>query len=195
MEVLPNDVPGFIQRHVLNDKECTDIIACAEQSGFKNKFQGPMFAGDRLRSTFTSEALAEDIWHKIAPHCQPHVHDTRQCSFLGKAVPFGRYQPIGINPFMRISKYTPGKSFTLHRDTAYSRGQNYVAMHTLLLYLNDDFTGGETIVYDHTENGCNVKPETGKVLVFYHYTPHAGARIKAGTKYVLRTEVMFSHMN
>ena len=78
----------------------------------------------------------------------------------------------------------------MHTDTAYSKGEEYVGMHTLLLYLNDNMTGGETIVGCQDES-CTVKPETGKVLVFYHYTPHEGAIVKSGVKYVARTEIMF----
>ena len=57
---------------------------------------------------------------------------------------------------------------------------------TLLVYLNDGFTGGDT---DFRE--FRVKPEAGAALLFVHDTWHEGAAIEAGTKYVLRSDVMY----
>jgi len=63
-----------------------------------------------------------------------------------------------------------------------------------MVYLNDDFTGGETIFY--TEPGTvrlSVRPERGLALIFVHRQWHAGAPVLAGRKYVLRTDVMYVH--
>ena len=192
MEKLPEGITGFIASKVLSPKICSHIIAQAESVGFHDKSAGPMFAGDRLRATFTHAALAERLWTKIAPYCRPYLHDdaSREHSFIGPDVSSGWYDPVGINPFIRVSKYLPGQSFRKHTDTAYSKGEKYVGMHTLLLYLNGDMTGGETIVDCH-DKSCTVKPETGRVLVFYHYTPHEGAIVESGVKYVVRAEIMF----
>ncbi len=37
-----------------------------------------------------------------------------------------------------------------------------------------------------------VRPEAGMVLVFYHFQEHAGEDVKAGTKLIARTEVVYS---
>jgi hypothetical protein len=100
------------------------------------------------------------------------------------------YEPVGVNPFFRVSKYMPGNSFRRHTDTAYAESDQYVGMHTLLLYLNNDMTGGETAVFTDKQ-AYKVVPKVGRALVFYHYTPHEGAVVKSGVKYVVRTEVMF----
>ena len=190
MEKLPHDVPGFVVNNVLDPQTCSKLIAHAESVGFLDK-SVVMFAGDRLRATFTDEKLAQHLWSQIAPHTKPHLHDRDGGhSFLGPDVSPGWYEPVGINPFMRVSKYLPGKSFRTHTDTAYSQGDQYVGMHTLLLYLNGDMTGGETIVFGQ-DGSCTVKPAAGKILGFYHYTPHEGAIVKSGIKYIIRTELMF----
>jgi hypothetical protein len=55
-----------------------------------------------------------------------------------------------------------------------------------MIYLNDDFTGGETLF----EN-CTIRPQTGMALFFIHHIRHKGETVAAGRKYVLRTDVMY----
>ena len=58
---------------------------------------------------------------------------------------------------------------------------------TFLVYLNDDFEGGET----EFEDIATVQPKTGDALVFYHPYRHEGKTLLSGKKYVLRTDIMF----
>jgi hypothetical protein len=99
--------------------------------------------------------------------------------------------------------------------------QRQKSLLTVLIYLNNgggiDFSGGETCYLDshistsspslttatalHHGNEPNivprstsvtkVLPETGKVVIFEHDLYHSGAPLISGTKYVLRTDVMF----
>jgi hypothetical protein len=62
-----------------------------------------------------------------------------------------------------------------------------------MVYLNDGFVGGETVFFK-PERIC-VRPETGLALVFYHPQLHEGSLIERGTKYVLRTDVMYGGDN
>lgn len=192
---LLDGADGFMVTGVLQPRTCAAVVNLAEFVGFKDKSTGPVFAGDRLRATFTDQRLAECIWEALAPHCKPHTHESGSgnYSFVGPSseVPSGIYVPIGVNPFMRVSKYRVGQSFREHTDTGYAKDMHYVGMHTVLVYLNEDLTGGETIV----KGKSVVKPETGKALVFYHYTPHEGVKVTAGIKYVIRTEVMYKHQS
>lgn len=73
------------------------------------------------------------------------------------------------------------------------RDDQYAGFWTLLLYLNDDFEGGETTIY--AANGdlaYTVQPKIGKVFAFYHFQRHAGLMIKSGSKLIVRTEIMFA---
>lgn len=55
-----------------------------------------------------------------------------------------------------------------------------------LVYLIDDFEGGET---DFRE--FRVRPEAGKARVFVHDSWRKGCAVPTGTKYVLRSDVLF----
>jgi hypothetical protein len=59
-------------------------------------------------------------------------------------------------------------------------------MLTFLIYLNDDFEQG------YTEFSWEkVKPKTGMALVFPHMLTHRATSPINGTKYILRTDVMY----
>jgi hypothetical protein len=69
---------------------------------------------------------------------------------------------------------------------------------TFLIYLNDDFEGGETRFYMPTEDGMvarGVVPKRGSVLVFPQGNTcsliHEGSAVTSGTKYVIRTDVLY----
>ena len=58
----------------------------------------------------------------------------------------------------------------------------------LMLYLNDDFEGGRTPGSRADERG---RARTGNALLFQHAILHAGERVVRGTKYVLRSDVLY----
>jgi prolyl 4-hydroxylase len=75
----------------------------------------------------------------------------------------------------------------------YARDDQYVGFWTILLYWNENYEGGETVIYD-TKNRVEhtIQPEVGKVFAFYHFQLHAGLEVEAGNKLLLRTEIMFA---
>lgn len=70
-----------------------------------------------------------------------------------------------------------------------------------MVYLNDDFEGGPTTFYSESqphyrrplpENALHaLRIEKGACLVFNHCICHDGGELYAGSKYILRTEVMY----
>ena len=93
---------------------------------------------------------------------------------------------------LRIKKYDPGTDdqFDIHVDVQdHQSAKRYLAF---LVYLNDDFRGGETTFPYHD---LTVKPETGKVLVFpptWQY-PHIGMPVKSGSpKYIMSTYLHYN---
>ena len=63
---------------------------------------------------------------------------------------------------------------------------------TFMVYLSDVARGGETRFYgDGLQVQFAVRPQRGKALVFVHEILHEGVAAQEGTKYVLRTDVMY----
>jgi len=92
---------------------------------------------------------------------------------------------IAYDEGYKVLKYEVGQEFPPHID------QNQLPMMftrclSIVLYLNDDFVGGETVFGDI---GVTIKPQTGHALVFpsnFAY-PHCSTPITQGTKYSLVT--------
>ena len=90
-----------------------------------------------------------------------------------------------------------------HFDATTKVGSNMTSLLTVLIYLNDgggvDFSGGETCYLEYHNNtsakyidaSTKVEPATGKVVVFEHDLFHASIPLEFGTKYVLRTDILF----
>jgi predicted 2-oxoglutarate/Fe(II)-dependent dioxygenase YbiX len=75
-------------------------------------------------------------------------------------------------------KYMPGKYFKLHVDD----GPFYSCTISGVIYLNDDYEGGEI---EFTRHGLKIKPQAGDIILFpsnFIYE-HASCEVFSGTKY------------
>ncbi len=167
---------------VLNDfvtaSECEAFIERSESYGFEEAAINNRGTQEIVKSVrnndrilFDDETLAETLFPKIKPHVPECIDDW--CIF-------------GLNERFRFYKYQPGQYFKWHRDGAFERHPTEKSFFTFMIYLNDHFSGGITKFREFS-----VTPQTGSALVFPHRVMHEGAEIESGTKYVLRTDVMY----
>ncbi len=105
---------------------------------------------------------------------------------------------IKPNNLIMSGSYKPGDSFGLHTDTGlfYSKDTNTKSKWTLLIYLNNNFEGGETVFYDTDtwKEHCRIKPEKGKALLFDIDLWHRGMEITDGMKHWIGCEII-GYMN
>jgi hypothetical protein len=71
-----------------------------------------------------------------------------------------------------------------HTDSSVALSNGNVSNYTALIYLNDDYFGGETFFI---EKKMKVKPKRGKLLLFQHHLVHEAQKIVFGTKYIYRS--------
>lgn len=138
--------------------------------------QGPTVREDirtNERVMFDDPALAGELVARVA--------STLPRALVGRPL-------AGANPRLRGYRYRAGQVFRPHYDGSYRPSPTLGSELTLLLYLNDGFSGGRTRFVD---DGVDVVPETGKVLLFAHHLLHEGEEVTSGTKYVLRTDVLY----
>lgn len=102
--------------------------------------------------------------------------------------------PISHQEDLNILKYSPGGKYDLHYDCIHpdeSEKDENPRLYSIILYLNDNFTGGRTI-FPKIEK--NINPEQGKLLIwenidsygnFIQDAFHAGEPVKSGIKWVL----------
>lgn len=166
---------------VLDAAECAQHIDRAERAGFG---AAPIISG--YREVFAAEvrnntrvmvddvALAALIWER--------AHQ-RLPIFLDGG------QAFGMNERFRYYRYRPDQRFNWHADAPYRRANGETSQISFIMYLNDDFSGGETAFRDKV-----ITPKRGRALFFLHELLHEGRPVKSGTKYVMRTDVMYGRV-
>jgi len=95
----------------------------------------------------------------------------------------------GVNERLRCYEYEAGQRFAPHSDGTYVRSENEQSWYTFMVYLNEGFVGGETVFLVKPEK--SIEPRTGLGLLFQHPIIHEGAEVRIGTKYVIRTDLMY----
>lgn len=163
----------------LTQKECEDLIIFSENMGYSEAevsfMEGAkMMKGLRnnYRLLYEDAQLAADFWLKLAPFCPQNLNE----NVIQK----------GINEQFRFYKYENGQRFKRHIDGRFTRNAQEQSRITFMIYLNDDFEGGET-----SFDNLKIIPKTGTALCFIHEIKHEGSAIKSGIKYVLRSDVMY----
>jgi hypothetical protein len=176
----------FTVSGLLSAVECAELVAASESLGYE----------DAPLSTSLGAVMRKDIRNN-----DRIVVDDREraASLWEKAREYvpRRYQgreAVGFNERLRFYRYDPGQLFDWHRDGYFERPSGERSLITVLVYLNDDFTGGETS-FDEPElklGILKIAPRTGLALFFDHPLLHKGEPVESGRKYVLRTDVMYA---
>lgn len=97
---------------------------------------------------------------------------------------------FSLSPLWFYTRYGPGAGLSPHYDGQFKFGDQ-TSVATLLVYLNDDFEGGETAFLDDDENVLSeVVPVAGMALILRQDSYHMAAAVTKGAKYLLRTDVM-----
>ena len=74
-------------------------------------------------------------------------------------------------------------------DHWYRSGDFQITLYTVLVYFNDDFEGGETRFQEQLEQ--TVVPRRGLTVIFQHKIRHEGCPVLRGTKYAMRSDVIY----
>lgn len=75
-----------------------------------------------------------------------------------------------------------------HIDKDFYGQDQFIALYSILIYLNNGYTGGETI-FNRTRSAPHVV--VGGGLLFKHNILHEGRAVQSGEKYVLKTDLFF----
>ncbi len=209
-------VPGvrgaFQLLDVLSAAECQAFIDATEAMGYNE--DAAVSLGRDIRHNMNLNWIVDTtterrIWSRIAP------------LFNDQSRHFSGHKPLGLNQRFRFYRYEKGDFFGIHSDGAWPGSQiidgqpiadafgDRYSLYTLLIFLSDDFIGGETqFLLDQTdptrpsrnpENATliGVRTPVGGVLCFPHGTHplhclHGSKEIVEGVKYIIRTDVLFS---
>ncbi|WP_224361557.1 2OG-Fe(II) oxygenase [Hyalangium versicolor] len=183
------DLPCFLLRGVFSREECARIIQEAEGTGFRaTGGDYPPSYRDNDRLVRDDATLAEAVFARIRAFLPERIVDSSGAA----------WRLHGLNPRFRYCRYRGGQRFCIHRDGAHATGPEVRSHLTCMLYLNDrsEFSGGATRYYAERSEGSEllgvVRPEAGTLIVFDHELWHDGEAVSSGTKYVMRTDVLYA---
>jgi len=209
--------------NILTNENCLKLIKLCETKGWNKSSvsgggHGRTGREDPRTNSFCvliDDDLAIILWNKVKNYLEPNL------TYLGPNVYFNgttqgsEWKPSFIYNKMRIYKYNPGEAFPEHIDykvkrTIRKNGEEYVQQSflSLLIYLNDDFEGGQTGYWpDHNGIHCRflrdvekqctkkdhqvlISPQTGKCVIQDQNILHEGLPTTKGVKYLLRTDII-----
>lgn len=166
--------------------ECEEMIERAERAGFEeatiyDKNGDPVLRSDYRnndRFVFEDAELADLMWSRLQEQCGT-IKD-------GGAT----WKPCGVNERFRVYRYHPEQYFGMHTDHPFVRSVGEMSFITVLVNLNESYTGGET-----TFLSLPVGPRKGQAILFEHHLLHEGTPVETGVKYMLRTDVMYRRVD
>lgn len=167
--------------NILNETECDRWIARIRSTGTEpatiNTTRGVEIDAqirNNRRVIFDDAEWANDLFDRVKDRIPQEIH--------GMIL-------SGANERIRCYEYLPGHRFAPHSDGAFIRNEDERSWYTYIIYLNEEFEGGETIFFVEPE--VVIKPRIGAGLFFQHPIIHEGALVTSGIKYALRTDLIY----
>jgi hypothetical protein len=219
------DIPGvsgaFLMTNVFTPWACRQLINIAEAVGYVPD----AVEGIDNVVWLAEEHLLEYVYSRVLPFLPPTIGNFNSNS--NSKGTNNECEVRGINATWRLFRYYPGSVYRPHIDGAWPGsgirkdtgeyaqdafdGDRFSKL-TFLVYLNDDFEGGETTFYLPTEgqighvDALSVRPTVGSVLCFPHGDAmgslvHEGSEVvdnnngvgqPRAAKYVIRSDVLYS---
>ena len=143
--------------NILNDKDCKELIRRATPNLFRSKVMG----GDKGVSNIRTSSQVF-LYTKGDPLLKKI--DNIVYNFL--KIPKENYEALQVVNYKKDQLYKPHYDACTHGDVCerdlLRGGPRYA---TFIIYLNDDFTGGETEFPIH---GKKVVPKKGKAILFFN---------------------------
>lgn len=207
---------AVILDNILSEEECNMLVTAAE-STTSGKWERAMIniGGGRQKLMEDTRNCGRIIWDspeivaKIWGRIEASVPELQRLENWPKVTGNGPtrrgevWKLTRCNERMRFLKYSKGEYFKPHCDGTYEtpdyKERSYFTLH---LYLNDATSnptgealkGGATTFHSYNmKKRLDVEPKIGRILLFQHaFLFHSGDDVLQGTKFTLRTDIMFA---
>jgi len=163
----------WVVEDVYTETECRGFIDFIERSSPSIATNNPLYR-DQDRVIKDDPETARELFKRLRPHLPEQMPGLKL---------------VGLNERLRMYRYRAGQRFEPHMDHWYRPSENQITLHTILVYFNDDFEGGETRFLEQVEQ--TVIPQAGMVAIFQHKIRHEGRPVLRGTKYAMRSDVIY----
>ena len=177
----------FMIENFFTKEECKKHIEFSQKNGFseatiqtENGLIIDKSIRDNGRFSYDSYEFSEGLFERM----KKYLPET----FFGRKL-------CGLNNRVHFYKYDIGQRFNWHMDGNYSPDAYSTSYFTFMVYLNDDFKGGNTsfahVETDDGEINFVIEPKMGTAVFFQHKVLHRGDEVTNGVKYLMRSDVMY----
>lgn len=190
LKIHPNTkrrIPFFRIYHNMFDQTfCDQLIKQIESTNEYDQSFLENFENNRknLRIKFKDSHLSTIIFDKVK-------------SFIPSLL--DNHEIVKLNDWFRFCKYETEDFFGKHIDFSHEVDE-FKSLLTVMIYLNDDFKGGETrfmeLDYPY-KTTISIKPRTGDIIIFEQDDNrlfHEGCKVESGIKYILRTDALYQQI-
>jgi predicted 2-oxoglutarate/Fe(II)-dependent dioxygenase YbiX len=167
-EIIPHKV--WTLKSFLTSNECQDFRNTIDNAASQRSFS---CSGEFYNSVFKDHAIAD--------------------MFLGRLLTYDIPSNIvNVAPYITFAHYQNQQQFGIHTDTGcINHATKSETGYVLLIYLNDNFSGGETTFYDDKFQLLEtITPATGTAVLFAIDMLHAGNTVTQGEKYWCGADIM-----
>ncbi len=180
----------WMKEGFLSAEECKRRLAALQQQTWHpatvNSARGRVVKG-RVRNNSVAVlrdlADADGLFERLRPSVPSVMH------FENDSGTITACELAGLKCPLRVYRYQVGQHFGVHQDQSYLGENNTRSRLTFMVFLNDDFDGGGT-AFPTLEQ--RVTPSAGLAVFFQHAILHEGEMVTRGTKYVLRSDVLYT---
>jgi len=158
---------------VYNPSECDAFVRMIEQSSPTLATNNPLYR-NQDRVIRDDPAIARDLFIRLRRHLPERM---------------GPLTLLELNDHLRFYRYRPGQRFDPHTDHWYRPNEFEITLHTVLVYFNDNFEGGQTLFQEQLDRV--LRPRRGMAAIFQHKIRHEGCEVREGTKYAMRSDVIY----
>ncbi|OTA60669.1 hypothetical protein K449DRAFT_383410 [Hypoxylon sp. EC38] len=202
--------------NVLTPKECADLLAFISPPNNGSwpvatvtAYNGSQLLDHRSRLCerifYTSKTIADQLLERVLPHIPPEIVTLKNAPDITGQYPVIRketWRICRLRDELRFLKYGPGQYFKPHCDGHFVDKDGAESFLTLHLYLNggrgndDAVEGGATRFAvdfeDFQAERLDINPKAGSLVIFQQRDMyHEGVEVTKGTKYTMRTDVMY----
>lgn len=183
--------------NLLSREECQEVIAAAIKQGMQESdvLSYGTSTGTTVNDTYRKSKTAW-MTDETHPLCMRLALFSEQIT----GIPRENQEMLQVAHYEPMGKFNEHFDACIYDDKEYCEKMNNYAgqrRSTLLIYLNDDFQGGET---EFVSIGLKIKPEAGKAILFFNVdkdeniiekSKHRGNPVVAGEKWIC---TKWSHM-
>ena len=189
-EYTVQEIPDFLTK-----EECDRVMKLANPKLFTSK-------------VYTSNSDLEDKNVRISDQCWLKTSDDEFISELSRRIADITETDVKSQEDLQVVRYKTGGFYKPHFDACNKETDDCTRLNrglgprfiTFIIYLNDDFNGGETYF---PQIDTKVTPKRGKAAIFYNVdndgeilpkSLHGGLDVKNGEKWICNKWIRLSHL-